>query len=131
MRIPLICVSIFLMVGCSRHTGPALPSPSGLFVAVAEISGSEAGPTRRDCVRLRITDSKTKSVFDYQTGASDFQKWALAWAPGDSLVLYSSDIGIVSYDIKSGRIIERAPTPAEEEIGRRAYEQKYGNQPRG
>lgn len=131
MRPLLVCVSIFVIAGCSRQGGSPLPSPSGNFVALAEISGAEAGPTRRDCVRLKITDTKNKVVVVYQTGASDFQKWAFAWVPGDSLVLYSSDIGTLSYDIRSGQIIERTPTSAEEEIGRQAYEQKYAKRPRG
>ncbi len=65
----------------------------------------------------------------FQTGASDYQKWAIAWSPSGSLVLYSSDIGIYAYDIKDGKIDERSPTDAESEVARDAYQKKYHKKP--
>jgi hypothetical protein len=47
-------------------------------------------------------------------------KWALAWSPYDTLVLYSPDIGTLSYDVRTGRI-----------FGRQVYERKYGKRPKG
>lgn len=124
IRSLLLCL---LLVGCSRPASPYIVSPSGVFSARAEISGNEAGPTRRYCVRLGIEDIKTKRWLTFQTGASDVQKWAVAWSPSDSLVLYSSDIGTLAYDVKDGQILERTPDADELEVGRKAYEHKYGN----
>ena len=111
-RLFLICL---LLVGCSRQAAP-LVSPSGAFSAATEISGDEAGPTRRLCVRLRVTDIVARREITFQTGASDVQKWAAAWSP--------------SYDIRDGRIAERVPDAAELEVGRKAYAEKYGSRPR-
>ncbi len=105
-------------------------SPSGAFSARTEISGDEGGPTRRLCVRLRVTDIPAKREIAFQTGASDVQKWAVAWSPSNCLVLYSSDVGTMSYDIKGGQVVERMPDVAEQQLARKAYEQKYGTKPR-
>jgi len=125
-RLLLLCL---LLAGCSRQAAP-LVSPSGAFSATTEISGDEAGPTRRLCVRLRVTDIVAKREVTFQTGASDVQRWAAAWSASNSLVLYSSDIGTVAYDMKDGQIAERTPDAAELQVGRKAYEEKYGRKPR-
>jgi hypothetical protein len=121
MRGLLLCI---LIAGCSRPgAGPVevpLASPSGTFVVTTEMSGAEAAPTQRYCVRLKVKDVQTARAATFQTGASDGQKWAVAWSPSGALVLYSSDIGIRSYDIKDGQIIERSPDDAEREAARSA-----------
>lgn len=126
IRILMLCL---LLVGCSRPATPIV-SPSGAFTARTEISGDEAGPTRRLCVRLRIMDVHAKREITFQTGASDVQKWAAAWSPANTLVLYSSDVGTSAYDIRDGQIMERAPDADELEVARNAYEKKYGKRPR-
>jgi hypothetical protein len=120
---------VSLLKGKSLLAVPIL-SPSGAFSARTEISGDEAGPTRRLCVRLRVTNIPAKREIAFQTGASDVQKWAVGWSPSNSLVLYSSDVGIMAYDIKDGQMVERMPDAAEQEVARKAYEQKYGTKPR-
>jgi hypothetical protein len=72
---------------------------------------------------------QTKHEMTFQTGASDAQKWAIAWSPSGSLVLYSTDIGTRAYDIKDGHVIERSPNDAESDVARGAYRKKYGKQP--
>ena len=64
------------------------------------------------------------------TGASNGQKWAIGWSANDVLVLYSSDIGTYSYDIKDDGLRERSPEDDEIEVGRSSYERKYGKRPR-
>ena len=125
----LVLMAVF-MSGCSRKEA-SITSPSGLLIAAPEISGEEAGPTRRHCVRLRIKDTQTQQEHTFQTGASDYHKWALTWSASGTLVLYSSDIGISAYDIKSGQIVERDANTQEQELARQAYEKKYGQRPGG
>jgi hypothetical protein len=36
----------------------------------------------------------------------------------------------MAYDIKDGQVVERMPDAAEQEVARKAYEQKYGTKPR-
>ena len=120
---PLLLALIF--VACSRTIVASQPSPSGEYTARTEISGNEAGPTRRFCVKLLVFDVQKKREMEFQTGASDGQRWAIAWTPVNTLVLYSSDIGTLAYDVKSGKIIERKATAEETKIADEAYRMKY------
>ena len=127
MKIHLIAIlCAFYLVGCNHAATPVL-SPSGDYHAETEISGAEAGPTRHDCVRLVVTNRKTKDIFALQTGASDFQKWAIGWSPHNVLILYSSDIGTYAYDISGSTIKERSPSKEELKTGKEAYHSKYRN----
>jgi hypothetical protein len=119
---------LLLLSACSPHVNQPVESPDGHYILSAEVSGDEAGPTRRMCVRLRITDQKTKTESVYQTGASDNSKWAVGWL-GDVPILFSSDIGIYAYNITGGSITERLANEEEKEAGRKAYERKYGKRP--
>lgn len=120
---------LLLMAACGPRGVSSFESPDGRYIASPEVSGDEAGPTRRMCVRLRIVDQKSKTELVYQTGASDNSKWAVGWL-GSVPVLFSSDIGIYAYDIAGSAIIERPANEEEKEAGRKAYELKYGKRPR-
>jgi hypothetical protein len=129
MKPTLLLLSIFALVGCLPERVIPIPSPTGLYSVTPEVSGDEAGPDRSRCVRLRILHVSTKREIVYQTASSDRMKWAAAWS-GDSVVLYSSDVGTNVYEIHDGTILARPPSEAEKEVGRTAYEKKYGNRPR-
>ena len=129
MKLYAISFLILGLTSCAARPPDPIVSPSSRLTARAEISGEEAGPTRRLCVRLTITDTATGGQHTYQTGASIVHKWAIGWSPKDVLVLYSSDAGIFAYEIQGGHIVERRADKDEEEIGRKAYESKYGRRP--
>jgi hypothetical protein len=130
MKSNVLFFLIFMIAFCTHAISDGINSPSGLYSVIAEISGEEAGPTRRLCVRLKVTEVTTKKEMIFQTGASDVQKWAISWSAKNVIVLYSSDIGTHSYIIKNGKIIEHQANEDEKEVGRRAYEEKYGKRPR-
>jgi len=75
------------------------------------------------CVRLRIKDNNTKASKVFQTGASDYSAWAVSWH-GNTVVLYSSDIGTYAYDISHTSIVERPARVDEKMAGESAYEKK-------
>ena len=124
MRLAVLFLALLLICSCRRASQEVGSSQSGQFVASVEISGLEAGPTKQYCVRLWVQDKKAGKEFALQTGASDAQKWAVCWV-GESLVLYSSDVGTLSYDPKDRGLIERDPTKLEQDEARRAFEIKY------
>ncbi len=116
-----------LVIGCDRSQQVA--SPNGSISVRTEISGDEAGPTKRLCVILIFEDSKG-SIKRIQTGASDTMKWALDWHDDDTLILYSSDIGSTAYDIHKLELSERRPDKIESNTGREAYRKRYGELPK-
>lgn len=117
-----------IAVGCSRSGSEAVTSPDGRIKVRTEISGREAGPTKRFCVILIFEDSEGEEK-RIQTGASDRMKWALDWHDSDTLILYSSDIGTTAYDLEGLEVSERRPTDEEMNTGREAYKERYGRLP--
>ncbi|HVU17514.1 MAG TPA: hypothetical protein VHD32_11345 [Candidatus Didemnitutus sp.] len=107
----------------------ALPLDNGAYVVSTDISGPDAGPTRRNCVVLHVTEKETGKEMVFQTAASNQMKWALDWSAPQTLVLYSGDVGVGAYDIKDGKIISRTATEAEQAVARKAYERRYGRRP--
>lgn len=130
MRVLALFLSVLLSAACTQLQAAPLQSPSGEFIVRTEISGDEAGPKRRLCVKLLIHTVTSQKELFFQTGASDTQKWAMAWSPTNVLVVFSSDIGTNAYEIKDGKIIERPASREEQEIGRKAYKAKYGKLPK-
>lgn len=128
MRFFALTVMSLFLAACTPRSSERIDSPNGSYTVWAEISGNEADPTRRMCVRLKIEDKTTKAVKAFQTGASDYSAWAIGWQ-GDAVVLYSSDIGTYAYDIGPDSIHERAANLDEEMAGRSAYEKKYDRRP--
>lgn len=127
----LLFISAFFFFSCGGPVPDPILSPSGHYSVTTEISGADAGPDFGLCVRLKIVEAASGKVSTFQTGASDTQKWALDWSPDDTLILYSSDIGTYAYELTSGGIVERLATKEERDVGRNAYERKYGRRPIG
>ncbi|HBC88948.1 MAG TPA: hypothetical protein DCZ94_18555 [Lentisphaeria bacterium] len=127
----ILCLFLCLLMTCScrgKESEP-LSSPSGECTIKTAISGEEAGETRRFCVKLIFIETKSKKELSCQTGASDYQKWAVGWSPKNVLILYSSDIGTFAYEIVDGKINERMATNEEKELGKDFYKNKYGRRP--
>lgn len=91
--------------------------------------GRRCGTDKTSLRALKGGRGATKAEIQFQTGASNSQKWALDWARGDIIVLYSSDIGVYAYELTGGKIVERLANEDEKEVGRNAYEKKYGKRP--
>lgn len=56
-------------------------------------------------------------------------KWAVGWNDADTVVLYSSDVGMLAYDFTDGAVKERPANKAEKESARAAYRKKYASTP--
>ncbi|HTJ78402.1 MAG TPA: hypothetical protein VL357_05350 [Rariglobus sp.] len=129
MKLFFIILCGLMAAACSRLEAGSLISPSRTYLLTSEIAGEDAGPTKRYCVLLKVVEIATKKEIQFQTGASNTQKWALGWFHDNILVLYSSDIGIYAYDLADGKITERLAKEDEKEVGRDAYKKKYGERP--
>ncbi len=117
------------LIGCTSPGPVELKAPAGPVTVLVDISGPEAGPTLKDCVRLRFRDAQTKMPVIVQTPASNAMKWAVGWSDANTVVLYSSDVGILAYDFTGGIAKERPANDAEKEAARAAYQKKYASVP--
>lgn len=79
-------------------------------------------------VVIHLHDSSGYTIDTINTGAGDFSKWAVGWhSQGDTVLLYSSDIGTLAWKIEEQKLI---PTKPHAEILRQARalkEKKYGD----
>lgn len=117
------------LIGCTRPGPVELKAPVGPLTVLVDISGPEAGPTRKDCVRLCFRDATMGKPVIVQTPASNTMKWAVGWSDADTIVLYSSDVGILAYDFTEGTAKEHPANEAEKESARAAYRKKYADVP--
>jgi len=129
MKLLAVLTVLLSLVGCSRSGPVEFQAPTGPLTVLVEISGPEAGPTRKDCVRLCFRNALTGKQVIEQTPASNAMKWAAVWSDADTFALFSSDVGIVAYDFTHGSITERPASETEKEAARAAYRKKYADSP--
>lgn len=112
---------------CSAAQSEEQTAPSGEFLVRADVPVTEVSPSFRFRVRLVFVDLGSKKEFPVFTGASD--QWAIAWAPGNVLVLFATknedEVPVHAFEMHGGKPVERDATDAEKKIARQAYERKY------
>jgi len=126
MKSLLPAMIVVLLVACGRSNVAPISSPFGAYLLQFEISGEDAGPILRGCVKLIVRDVESGRELSFQTKASDHSKWAAAWASSNTIVIHSSDVGTYAYEIVDGRFSERPANADERKFGRSAYAEKYG-----
>lgn len=127
-RIFLFALLVASFSGCDRAGSQQAVSPDGKLRVRTEISDDVGEVTSRSCVILIFHGSKGQEKH-YQTAVSDSMKWALDWHDTNTLVLFSSDVGTVAYDVEAMEITERIPCEEEIVTGREAYRKRYGGLP--
>jgi len=124
-----VIVGLLLLCGCGRmmKSSERVPSPSGTFVVVAIPNDSKVDPTKYRCLRLVLEHRNGNSLAGLQTSVSDGQKWALGWMEsGDVVVLQSSDIGTLAFNVMSNTLMQIQTTPAIEKRAIELKTLKYG-----
>jgi hypothetical protein len=84
--------------------GPFI-SPTKKYILIAKVDDMDKESRDYAEVRLIVRDKNGQAVDSVETGASDFSKWAAGWMnQGDTVVLYSSDIGEQAYSMLTGKL---------------------------
>ena len=86
-----------VLAACSPKSSPPLPSPDGLLTLHTSVESSRSDPTLYGCVIIEVHDKTAKVLHRENTGASDFQRWDIAWTSNDKFRLTSSDIGTYTW----------------------------------
>lgn len=99
-----LLISVFLMLAfwvfIRFDDGPFL-SPTNEYTLTAKVDYVYYQ------VNLVIKDKDGEVIDDVDTEANDSQKWAAGWMNyGDTVVLYSSDIGPRAYSMLTGKLHE-------------------------
>ncbi len=96
-------------------------SPSGTYFISAIVY--------EGIVFVRLSSKERKQLHQIRSGTSVYQKWAIGWMPDrDTVVLYSSDIGTLAYDVIGDELIRVQPPNQYPDVMRRGedlYTMKY------
>ncbi len=118
---------IFFSSCLFMNTPPEIiKSPSKRYNIKIQVNDSKADRTKYKCLAVTLYDSGLHQIDTFQTGASDYSKWALRWMPDkDTLVLNSSDIGINAYRVNSnGKLEEVSLTKEIDQFADKIFKQK-------
>jgi hypothetical protein len=104
-----------------------IKSSSQKYSIKIQVNDNKTDRTKYKCLAVTLYDSSLHRIDTFQTGASDYSKWALKWMPDkDTLVLNSSDIGIYAYRVNSnGKLEEVALTKEIDEFADKIFKLKY------
>lgn len=74
-------------------------------------------------------DNTRQQIVTLQTGASDFQAWAVGWYPGkDTIILNCSDIGTYAYHLINNHQLDTVTVSKDiDSIGNIIFQKKYSN----
>ena len=132
-RCPLILLTLIslLFAGCFGSSSSALSpiqSPDGNLILIPSVNRAKSDLTKHLCINFKINDGSGSTLHEIQTGASDIQKWAIAWFDDSTIVLYSSDIGTYAWKLDGDGQISEIPHPIPADLksfGDRIKSRKY------
>jgi|GEM_PF-5814315 len=104
--ISLILIDLMLVDSGPRQQ--KFPSPNGEMVALVVENRMEDHPNP-GCLTLTVFDADQNPRFTYPTCASSFIGWQFQWIGDTALVLDSSDVGSIRWELdESGDWFQRA-----------------------
>jgi hypothetical protein len=122
---PYASVVLFILFVGVLCTGPDRPSqheprisPNGEFKMVTELHEGTI-------VRMKISQTDGTPMGEIDTRASNVMKWAAGWVDDETLVIYSSDIGIYAWERAENDWQTATVTKAICEKGMKLMEDKY------
>jgi hypothetical protein len=127
-NILILIVLVISIIGCSvnNYETDLIKSPSEKYSIKATVNTSDKNADDYADVVIHIYDSENTKIDSINSKAGDFSKWAIGWTnSGDTIVLFSSDIGTKSWGITDNRSLQ---ITVNDKLNQRALElkkQKY------
>ena len=107
-------VLLISLTGCMRDwNGPDVPSHTGRYFLNSTVNRTE--PPREDfgLVIVHVKDSTGKELAILNTKVGDAMQWHVGWSQyGDTIILWSSDIGNKAWVIENNTVSEVPMTPS-------------------
>jgi hypothetical protein len=102
------CSWLFLVtLGCGGRDETRIPSPDGRLTFVAVPNPSRADARRYLCLYIRIVGADGAVRHEEQTGASSRLAWGVSWEGNSRVVLRSSDIGDLAWQLGADGVWRR------------------------
>lgn len=101
-----LAIAVSSLAGCDDNSTTSIRSPSGYYGISASVEVSDTRNPDYGIVMLHLEHTYGKEASFMRTGASTFQEWSLGWMPKeDIVVLCSSDIGTIAYQVMNRRLV--------------------------
>ena len=102
------------LIACRRdYVGPVSVSPTGQYGLRTTVTTSNVQLPSNDIVVVHLFDAQGSELFEIDTRASVHMTWHVDWALyGDTVILYSNDIGNRAWVIDGRKAIEVDMTPS-------------------
>jgi len=123
----ILMLALFALASCRSVEHGDLVSPSGRYQLSFDINDNRNDGTKYKCVILKVYNTHGLLLSTFQTGASDYSKWAVGWHPiNDTVILNSSDIGTYTYMITNAGVLKEIKiTPDLSKLADSIFNQKY------
>src|SRR3981081_1678435 len=129
MRFHSLILLTITFASCLQIRKPKeiITAPSGQYNLEIDFNNNKDDKTKYQCIILTLLEKKYHQITTFQTGASDFQKWAIAWYPNkDTIIMNSGDIGTYAYHLTDRNQLDTITMTKEiDSIGEIIFKNKY------
>jgi hypothetical protein len=125
----LLLFCLLALFSCRQTESGFILSPSKHYQLQFDINDSHENMITYKCVRLKLYNLSGELLSTFQTGASNYSKWATGWHPlNDTIILNSKDIGTYAYKINHSQTLEEVKiTPELNQLADNIFNRKYPN----
>jgi hypothetical protein len=118
---------LFILIGCMKdEKTQTILSPTKLYSIVASVNRTDKSQDNYALVMIHLFDKNGKEISMVNTNSSDAMKWAVGWTVfGDTIVLYSSDIGNKAWRIDNLQTIKIDVTAELDKRAKELKDEKY------
>lgn len=107
-----------MLSGCDLfskdHHGAVVMSPSGKHSVFATVNRTDQNRPDYAYVVIHLADTTSNELHVYRSRAGNANKWALGWMPNEDIViLQSSDVGSMAFQIENDSLVEISPISGE------------------
>ena len=119
VRIITLVILSAILCSCNKQQQAPVPSPSGLYFITTE-------KNTENMVRVILLDKEMNQLDLIDTRASVYSKYAHGWHhKSDHAIIYSGDVGTLSYKITNERLETVETTDEYHKLGRKIRDKLY------
>lgn len=131
MKIKVKILSFFLLsilTSCTRnnYSGSKTASPSGKYYFITTVNRTDESKDDFADVILSLYSADGKLITQINTGAGDFNSWAIGWeTKTDTIIMNSSDIGLYAWRLENNQLKKLEMTEALNRQAEKIKQDKY------
>lgn len=100
-----IALLVLQFLSCrSDYVGQMELSPSGKYYLRSSVNRTGSSQQDYALVKLAVFDSGMQLLADIDTQASDAMSWQVFWLDGDTILLWTADIGAKAWTCRDSKV---------------------------